>query len=103
MCGTVLDSRTIKRTRKNHRCGLCNRVIPKGTTAGYIVSVDHVDMSAGHDCLDCMEFMKTPEARRDYMEDDGCIYGDAFAEQPYAQWPILIPVETLSSQESKDE
>lgn len=95
MCGTVLDSRTINRTRKPHQCGLCGRLIPKGTMCSYIVSVDHGDMSAGHDCLDCMEFIQTPEARSDYMEDDGCVYGFAFQDRPYARFPILEPVSDL--------
>jgi hypothetical protein len=94
MCGTHLGAKLIKATRKRHRCEGCGRVIPKGCMATYTVTADGRDMLGGYWCLDCEEFIKTPTARRDYMEDDGCIWPDAFAEQPYARFPILEPVTT---------
>lgn len=96
MCGTVLRQSLVKRTKKAHQCDLCGRIIPKGTMAGYCVTADGGDMLAGYDCLDCGEFIKTREAR-EFVEDDGCVYGFAFAEQPYARFPILEPVLKVGS------
>lgn len=93
MCGTVLDSRKIHRTRKRRQCFGCGRAIPKGTMATYTVVVDNRDLSANYMCLDCDEFQKT-KAGRDAADDDGCLWPLAFrdAEAAYVNWPILEPV-----------
>jgi hypothetical protein len=93
MCGTMLSTRTVKRTRKRHRCFGCSRVIPQGTMAEYSVSADGHELSASYMCLDCAEFQLTKEGRN-AADDDGCIWPGSFreAEAPYVQFPILEPV-----------
>lgn len=91
MCGTALSLHMVKRTRKPHRCETCGRRIPKGTMAERWASVDAGSVATGYGCLDCAEFAKTKEGRS-YAEYDGCLDGDVYADQEYAQWPILEPV-----------
>lgn len=86
MC-TALRSQMV-RTKKNHRCHGCERMIPRGTLAKSWASVDHGDFSAGYCCLDCIEYAKKSRV----FENGDCIMSGDFWEE-FHRLPILIPIE----------
>ena len=91
MCGTYLGHKTVLKTRRPHRCFGCGRRIPKGTRAETVRVANDGTVSTTYTCLDCSEFEKTPNGRA-AAEDDGCLWPDCFADEPYARFPILEPV-----------
>jgi len=91
MCGSVLRQSLVKRIRRRRRCYSCERLIPKGTMARCTVGTDCGVATSFYDCLDCIEFDQSEESKQ-FRDFDGCIGWGAYAEQPYAQYPILEPV-----------
>lgn len=58
MCET-LDVRTVKKTRKDHRCHGCAYVIPKGSSVLAVVSKDMGEISTGYWCDRCNEYVNS--------------------------------------------
>lgn len=51
-----------KRTRREHRCGLCSFIIPKGSQMQRYFVADEGDVNYGKTCMACVAFIaKHPE------------------------------------------
>jgi len=75
MCGTVLRSKVVK-TRKNHECFGCCRIMPKGSYLRYSVGVDGGDIQACYVCKVCDEIFK------DWHDD--CFFRGDMMDDPEA-------------------
>lgn len=54
--------RIIKKTRKEHRCGLCRKTVPKGSQMQRYFVADEGDVNYGKTCMTCVDFIaKHPE------------------------------------------
>lgn len=61
----------IKKTRKDHRCNLCRKTVPKGSQIQKFFTADpHDGVYSGRTCMECVDFVaKHPEI----FDDDNFI------------------------------
>lgn len=64
----LLRSKTIDKTRKDHRCWGCSNVIAKGSAALLVTSVDEGEISNAYWCDDCNEYLNnTPSLNGEWF------------------------------------
>lgn len=86
---TFLDHRSVK-TRKQHQCWGCARMIPAGSQMDVTVSVDMGSASSAYWCLVCQDV--TDQIDRDDIED-GIGLGDYRSEYSDLWEESLLKIE----------
>lgn len=86
MCGVVIETRSIKASRKRRRCDGCGDIIEIGQGAERTCGADGGDFWASYWCLPCVEFLREhyDDMREGgYIEDDGCFMSFSYPIAEY--------------------
>lgn len=71
MCNILSDK--LVKIRKPHKCLMCGRDFPAGTSMHYQVNVFDNRINSIYTCTTCQELILDIELNQDYMWEAGCV------------------------------